>query len=297
MSLVPKIEELHCITKNVYLDCLCIVETWLQSHIHDNIVTLERYNIIRRDRIEAIHGGVCMFIKYTLKFTVLESLQEADFETLWIKILPSRLLRGYNSIVIGTIYRPPCANDQAMREYLIRCLSYIELHYCNCGVVITGDFNRLETTRLQNSFKLKQIVNFPTGNVATLDLILTNINEVYDSPTKRPPLGLSDYLSIELQPRERCTMNRTKIKIKSRDLRLSKRAAMATYLQQVDVCSLIGVVDTCQEKVSLLQEIITTGLDTILPIRSRTVHSTEPPWITSKLELIRKRVTCVSFVN
>ena len=249
MSLVPKIDELHCISKNVNLDCLCIVETWLQSHIHDNIVTLEGYNIIRRDRIEAIHGGVCMFIKDTLKFTVLENLQEVDFEALWIKILPSRLPRGYNSIVVGTIYPPSRANDQAMREYLIRCLSYIESHYCNCGVVITGDFNRLDTTRLQNSFKLKQIVNFPARGVATLDLVLTNINDFYDSPIKRPPLGLSDHLSIELQPRERCTMNRTKIKIKSRDLRPSKRAAMATYLQQVDVCSLIGAVDSCQEKV------------------------------------------------
>jgi hypothetical protein len=33
-----------------------------------------------------IHGGVCMFIKNTLKFTVLEDLEEADFEALWIKM-------------------------------------------------------------------------------------------------------------------------------------------------------------------------------------------------------------------
>ena len=239
-----------------------------------------------------------MFIKDMLKFTVLENLQEVDFEALWIKILPSRLLRGYNSNVVGTIYHPPRSNDQAMREYLIRCLLYIESHYCNCGVVIAGNFNRLETTRLQNSFKLKPIVNFPTQGVATLDLILTNINDFYDSPIKCPPLGLSDHLSIELQPRERCTINRTKIKIKSRDLRPSKQAATATYLQQVDVCSLIGPVDSCQEKVLLLQEIIITGLDTILPIRSLTVHSIEPPWITSTLkELIRKRQITLSRSN
>ena len=185
-----------------------------------------------------------------------------------------------------------------MRKYLIRCLLYIESHYCNCGVVITGDFNRLETTHLQNSFKLKPIVNFPTQGVATLDLILTNINDFYDSPIKHPPLGLSDHLSIELQPRERCTINRTNIKIKSRDLRPSKRGAMATYLQQVDVCFLIGAVDSCQEKVLLLQEIIITGLDTILPICSLTVHSIEPPWITSTLkDLIRKRQITLSRSN
>ena len=97
-----------------------------------------------------IHGGsqyVCL-----LK-TLLEDLEEADFEALWIKMTPSRLPRGYNSIVVGTIYHPPRANDPAMREYLTKCLSYIESRYSNCGVVIAGDFNRLETTCLQNSFK------------------------------------------------------------------------------------------------------------------------------------------------
>ena len=131
MSLAPKIDELHCIIKNANLDFLCIVETWLQSHIHDNAVALQGYNIIRRDRIDMIHGGVCMFIKNTLKFTVLEDLEEADFEALWIKMTPSRLPRGYNSIVVGTIYHPPRANDPAMREYLTKCLSYIESRYSN----------------------------------------------------------------------------------------------------------------------------------------------------------------------
>ena len=40
------------------------------------------------------------------------------------------------------------------------------------------------------------------------------------------------------------------------------------------------------------------ALDTILPIRSRTVHSTEPPWITSTLkELIQKRQIALSRSN
>ncbi len=104
-----------------------------------------------------------------------------------------------------------------MREYLMKCLSYIESYYSNCGIVITGDFNHLDTTRLQNSFKLKQIINFPTRGAATLDLILTNISEFYDPPTKRPQLGLSDHLSIELQPRKRCTRDSIKIKIKPRE--------------------------------------------------------------------------------
>ena len=90
-------------------------------------------------------------------------------------------------------------------------------------------------------------------------------------------------------------MKQPTITIKARDLRPSKRQAMGTYLEAVDVCTMTSTLETCVEKVSLLEQIITTGLDRILPIQSRRVHSTEPPWITSTLkELIQARQRALS---
>ena len=85
------------------------------------------------------------------------------------------------------------------------------------------------------------------------------------------------------------------ITIKARDLRPSKRQAMGTYLEAVDVCTMTSALETCAEKVSLLKQIITTGFDRILQIQSRRVLSTEPPWITSTLkELIQARQRALS---
>ena len=85
------------------------------------------------------------------------------------------------------------------------------------------------------------------------------------------------------------------ITIKARDLRPSKRQAVGTYLEAVDVCTMTCALETCAEKVSLLEQIITTGLDHILPIQSRRVYSTEPRWITSTLkELIQARQRALS---
>ena len=67
----------------------------------------------------------------------------------------------------------------------------------------------------------------------TLDLILTNISEYYQDPIERPPFGLSDHASIELQPKERAHVKQPTITIKARDLRPSKRQAMGTYLEAV----------------------------------------------------------------
>ena len=207
---------------------------------------------------------------------------------LWAKLRPARLPRGCNSIVVGTLYHPPSASDPAIMEYLIKCLSTIESCFPNCGILIAGDFNGLQITRLRNNFQLKQIVQFPTRGRNTLDLILTNISEYYQDPIERPPFSLSDHASIELQPKERAHVKQLTITINARDLRPSKRQAMGTYLEAVDVYNMTCALESCAEKVSLLEQIITTVLDRILPIQSRRVHSTEPPWITTTLkELIQ----------
>ena len=45
MSLAPKIDEVRSVAAEVNLDIICIVESWLQTHIHDNIVHIDNYNI------------------------------------------------------------------------------------------------------------------------------------------------------------------------------------------------------------------------------------------------------------
>ena len=45
-------------------------------------------------------------------------------------------------------------------------------------------------------------MNFPTRADATLDLILTNIQDHYDESTQLPPLARSDHNSIVLTPKQ-----------------------------------------------------------------------------------------------
>ena len=139
---------------------------------------------------------------------------------------------NFISILRNVIYHiVPSANDSAFLEYLERCLSSIETRYFNCGLCLVGDFNRLQTTRLRNNYNLKQIVHFPTRGKRTLDLVLTNLQDHYETPTQRPPLGLSDHMSIEVQPKARIKSNSSTTTIQSRDMRPSKRLAMRTYLE------------------------------------------------------------------
>ena len=72
-------------------------------------------------------------------------------------------------------------------------------------------------------------------------------------------------------------------------MRPSKRQAVSAYLEQVDVQGLVKSVESCEEKVTMLETIINIGLDFILPLRKIIVLSNEPPWITSSLKVLIKR--------
>ena len=69
---------------------------------------------------------------------------------------------------------------------------------------------------------------------------------------------------------------------------------MRSYLELLDVPGLINSESSCEAKVSLFQQIITTVLDATSPFQSKTVHNTEPRWVSSRLKtLIRKRQTAL----
>ena len=70
---------------------------------------------------------------------------------------------------------------------------------------------------------------------------------------------------------------------------------MRAYLKEVEVPALLDTVYFCEGKVSLLEEVIKTGLDSVLPLRSKTVQLNEPPWVNSTLKnLIAKHQTALT---
>ena len=100
-------------------------------------------------------------------------------------------------------------------------LSLMESRFPYCGFILLGDFNKLYTTRLRTGYDLKQLVKFPTGGNNILDIVLTNFSTFFDQTTKRAPFGLSDHLSIEINPIARSEIRENTVVVKARDLRPS----------------------------------------------------------------------------
>ena len=75
-----------------------------------------------------------------------------------------------------------------------------------------------------------------------------------------------------------------------RDLRPSSSLAFRKYLELLDIPNIFYKVASCEGKSSLLETIITTGLNFIMPLRPTTVRCDEPRWMNPELStLITKR--------
>ena len=66
-----------------------------------------------------------------------------------------------------------------MREYIRTTLEKIESSFPNSGVILAGDFNKLDLRSIVKPFQLKSTVNFPTRGANTLDQIFTSLTEYY----------------------------------------------------------------------------------------------------------------------
>ena len=70
---------------------------------------------------------------------------------------------------------------------------------------------------------------------------------------------------------------------------------MHTNLESVDLDTILNSADNCEDKTSLLEQIIKNGLGHVMLMCAHKVHSTEPPWITSSLKnLLQKRQSALS---
>jgi hypothetical protein len=62
MSLAPKIDEIAYTIKTVDGDIALFTETWLRDTVPDIAININHYQLYRRDRVNRLHGGVCIII-------------------------------------------------------------------------------------------------------------------------------------------------------------------------------------------------------------------------------------------
>ena len=286
MSLVPKMTEVSEFVLRDQVSLAFITETWLKSSVCDSVIDIPVYSVLRKDRSDECHGGICLYLK-DANYKRLDDLSCCnDHEVLWVKLRPKRLPRGFSSLIAGVVYHPhwTATENDCMRDHLFQSLLLAESRFPNCALIVAGDFNRLDVKSTQRHFRLKQIVKKPTRKNAILDLVLTNMHGFYADPQHFPPFGLSDHHTVTVEAKERAEFRQAPKFVLKRDKRESRRAELGWYFGTMDWQTLFSSANCCQDMLDILHNVIHTGLKILMPVRRVRVNTSDVPWMTPHLK-------------
>ena len=213
------------------------------------------------------------YINSSIGFTTIDELNASSFESLWIYLRPNRLPRGFSSLIIGIIYHPPEDDDASFTEHLISSLDTALNKYPNAGIMLVGDFNRLNYRVIGNHFNLRQTVKNPTRGAAILDLILTNLFHHYNSPQILPEIGLSDHNSLLIRPLRKTHKTKVDI-IYRRKVKSSMKFCFGRWLASTD-WSFIEFLPNCSEKLTAFQSLLNFAIETFFPLQKIKQHPTD----------------------
>lgn len=128
---------LRCLT--VEFNIIGLSETWL-SNENAGVYGIDNYQHIYNCRQTRRGGGVSLYIKNGIEFSVLDNLNRSTdiYECLFIEIKKSEFNTNHD-IIIGVIYSPPNRNVQQFNECLLEILNDIKSNNKLCFLM--GDFN------------------------------------------------------------------------------------------------------------------------------------------------------------
>ena len=97
---------------NKDIDSIAFNETRLDSNISDNILHVNDYDIIRKDRSRN-GGGVCIYLRISINCNIRNDLIPYDLEAVCIEIIKPHS----KPFLVTTVYRPPNASADFFEHF------------------------------------------------------------------------------------------------------------------------------------------------------------------------------------
>ena len=88
--LYPKLDEIKLLNFDKQLDVLCFCETFLNDSFSDHELSINNYNMFRRDR-GTIGGGLVIYVKYIYHCTRISDLESISLECICLEIKSNTL--------------------------------------------------------------------------------------------------------------------------------------------------------------------------------------------------------------
>ena len=285
-SLLGNFIEIEYMLRSRNIDILCISESWLLPELDSSLAEIHGYFLHRCDGGRG--GGVCIYVRETLKVTVLttqEIVRPLHIEDIWIVVQ----YKKFPSFIIGCVYRHPHATIDSF-DYI----SDIFRNMClrNKNLLILGDFN---DDYLQTNSKIKKIIqthhlnqlsNKPTRITHTsstiIDLIITNnCDFIFNSAVIDCPIGDHEQLTVSLNIRKEKPQPQIKTFRCMKDY--SNNLFCNLLLNESHVLNDIIHTDDVNKQVFIFNNTFMNCLDTCAPTVTKEIERPPSPWIDSEV--------------
>ena len=152
-------------------------------------------------------GGVCVYIRSSIKCRRIKEFENPLVESLWLSVRPRYLPRSISVILVTVIYHTTSSGALENSELYNHIQSNVDCFLCrhpDAVVIVTGDFNptstRFNDKHLKRISGLTQIINVPTRQNSILDWCLVNVKALAYTCSQLPPIGSSDHNAILIKP-------------------------------------------------------------------------------------------------
>lgn len=276
-------------------DIICLTETWLDGRTPNTDLSLNEYNLYRRDRVGDNHGGICVYVKQNIYSRRRQDLELPNVECVWIEF--SACNKKY---LIGSFYRPPSSTNDVLLSIEDSIALSFDTNIQN--ILITGDFNldvskqfaNKKVSDLCQQFSLDQIITEPTHYTETsssvIDLFLTtNKNNVLLSGVGEPIFDQNIRYHCPIY----CVLNFGKFTtpIYTRHIWLYDKGDYRSFsrdLTNMDWNPLKS--DDIDEYAENITDCITKLAMKYIPNKDIKVRKSDPAWLTNTIKrLMRKR--------
>ena len=297
---VPKnIDEINFSMTNKFIDLIAFNETRLDANITDNMINLDGYDIVRKDRSRS-GGGVCIYLRSSINYSkvrnilikVRNDLVPTELEAVCVEIIKPHS----KPFLVTTVYRPPSALSEFFDhlENLIKAADnenkklYI-LGDLNCNMLKTNDDSNIPTKKIKSLYELYQLTQLideatritPT-TTSLIDHIVTNMPEkISDSGVIHT--GISDH-SLVFAIRKISIVTKQENTLEIRNMKNFDEGKLIEELLKQHWEYVYFFADDPNAMWKIWKNLFLEVLDKHAPLQQKKIRSKKVPWITSDIK-------------
>lgn len=266
-------------------DIVAVSETWLTGDLTDEMVNMNGYNLVRRDRSDGRRGGgVALYIRNSFSFQVVCDFAQHSSEQLWVKVQCNG-----KSFAIGVWYRAGGFPLDLFFDEFEDCLSSLTPQ---CDTLVCAgdlninclDINGSNTRKLNEllySYNLKQVVSEPTRLNSLLDLFIIS-NEIDCRCIVLHTPEIADHDMVICQMSLPSTQKIKKI-ITFRDFNNFDQELFTEHLSQTPFNDIFHL-HSINDKVQVFNDYLLLLFDIHAPLKTVKVNKPKVPWLTDTIK-------------